>query len=379
MNTKYGCWIVGDKLFEKKAEALVYASKVNLSPKYYYYNNVWKNLDRTLLGKIPLEQLYKERAQQLRDKYDYLILYFSGGADSTNILMTYLNNNIKIDEVRVKWPKALRDGKHYTPNTQDRTIFNIWSEWDFVIKPFLDKLSVSHPEINITFVDQTETLTTKNVERAFETTNHARGGLLLNFGNSVITSKSSKVGHIFGFDKPTIALDDNNVVHMFFSDVTLNLLYSDAGYDPESKECFYWSPDMPILPMEMAYQVSQYYNVNKDKRRFLYTLVNGEVTEQNHQFLKLKVQVQNNITKSVCYPNWDKNTFQAEKVTSITAYDKWHWFFYNPEYQDVVDAFYSMARNITQGIDSNYIVGPTNSPVFKVLNTEMFPIITLKD
>jgi len=46
-----------------------------------------------------LDFLYALRARQLREKYDYLVLYFSGGADSTNILKTFIDNNIFLDEI----------------------------------------------------------------------------------------------------------------------------------------------------------------------------------------------------------------------------------------------------------------------------------------
>ena len=49
----------------------------------------------------PLKQLQKERALQLRDTYDYIKLWFSGGADSTTMLNTFLDNNIHIDEIGV--------------------------------------------------------------------------------------------------------------------------------------------------------------------------------------------------------------------------------------------------------------------------------------
>lgn len=46
-----------------------------------------------------MKTLCKQRAQQLRDSYDYLILYNSGGSDSTTVLNAFLDNNIFVDEV----------------------------------------------------------------------------------------------------------------------------------------------------------------------------------------------------------------------------------------------------------------------------------------
>lgn len=46
-----------------------------------------------------LKELYRQHAQFLRDTYDYIILYFSGGSDSTTMVNAFLDNNILPDEV----------------------------------------------------------------------------------------------------------------------------------------------------------------------------------------------------------------------------------------------------------------------------------------
>jgi hypothetical protein len=46
-----------------------------------------------------LDDLYRQRAQELRDQYDHLVLMYSGGIDSHNILETFLRNQIHLDEV----------------------------------------------------------------------------------------------------------------------------------------------------------------------------------------------------------------------------------------------------------------------------------------
>lgn len=45
------------------------------------------------------EELLKQRCQQLRDTYPYLIIYFSGGSDSETMLRAFIKNNIFPDEV----------------------------------------------------------------------------------------------------------------------------------------------------------------------------------------------------------------------------------------------------------------------------------------
>ena len=48
-----------------------------------------------------LDYFYIKRAEQLRNSYDYLILHYSGGHDSHQILETFMLNGIFIDEILI--------------------------------------------------------------------------------------------------------------------------------------------------------------------------------------------------------------------------------------------------------------------------------------
>ena len=88
-NFPQGNWQVGEERFISKHQAFVRATELNTEVKFTYFDDVWDNFDRSLIGKFSLKELYKIRAQQLRDSYDYLVLYFSGGADSWNVLRSF--------------------------------------------------------------------------------------------------------------------------------------------------------------------------------------------------------------------------------------------------------------------------------------------------
>src|SRR5262249_28377199 len=46
-----------------------------------------------------LPDLYRQRAEEIRRDYDYIILTYSGGHDSSNMLETFLYNDIPVDEI----------------------------------------------------------------------------------------------------------------------------------------------------------------------------------------------------------------------------------------------------------------------------------------
>jgi len=361
---KYGYWETNNLKFNNKVEALIYGTKNNTEVKFKYHDEVWKNFDRSQLGKIPLNQLYKERAQQLRDNYKYLVLYYSGGADSHNVLMTFISNNIKLDEVVVRWPKKLLDNQLYKPNDTDRSAKNYWSEWDYVVKPSLDWLTKHYPSIKITIQDYTETFDVKGMENVFENVSHTRAGLLQSFksANKANVMSEDRTAHIFGIDKPALAVH-NDSVYMFFNDLSTTMLYTDSVNDLETttKECFYWSPDFPLLTFEMAYRVSEYFNINKDKRQFLRPFGEDQkVAQKSIDFAfqeSLIIQFQNNIVKEICYDTWDHNKFQADKPTSVIRQDKFYWFFKYIDFQKECLAYLSNMKTITSLIDKKYLSG----------------------
>ena len=102
MNSGY--YRVGGKTYTSKFEALLIASNTNQKITFHYYDEVWDyTINSFNPDNINLLEMYKERAQQIRDKYDYLVLHFSGGSDSVTALQAFIHNGIKLDEVYVKW------------------------------------------------------------------------------------------------------------------------------------------------------------------------------------------------------------------------------------------------------------------------------------
>ena len=103
--TSSGYWEAGGHYFFSKVECLRYASAIkDYNVRFHYNDDFYSVLNVRQEPTETLKELYKRRAQQLRDKYDYLILSYSGGSDSFNILNTFLNNNIKLDCVATSYP-----------------------------------------------------------------------------------------------------------------------------------------------------------------------------------------------------------------------------------------------------------------------------------
>lgn len=379
LQSKYGCWICAGTAFASKLEACKFsATNGNADVKFYYHNHIWESFDKTLLGKVPLCDLYLERAQQLRDKYDHLVLHYSGGADSHNILHTFLSNNIKLDEICVKWAKPLVDGKFYTPNTLDKSARNAASEWDFVIKPVLDKLACTHPGIKITIVDFMDSHEMgHNVsfsENRIIEMNASRGALgtyMLRMNPNVEDAMGKKhAGHIFGIEKPLLLLIDDRI-YFQFADTSLEPAIMIRGQNENSVELFYWTPDLPLLPMEQAYQSALFID-RYVKERSSVLSAPGSGLPTSPAFV-----MQSKIHKAVLYADsWDESTFQVGKPNPDRS-DWYHWIHETPELCDLVSAWKIAMNNVTSGIHRDKLIHHNGVSLLAISTTRPFHILSL--
>lgn len=375
-----GFWLVTDnsnvKPFVKKLEAVEYATKTNQDLGFYFFNSVWENFDRSLLGKTSLPQLYAERARQLRDKYDYLVLHYSGGSDSHNVLYTFLKNEITLDEITVRWPKPWLDGKFYTPNNKDTSAKNAPSEYDYAIAPTLKYLQQYHPNIKINVVDFTENIhqliSTTHIENRILDINSSRralGSIAMRLDEHLKLSSHDhkKVGHIFGIEKPMLFLKDNSL-YFYFSDVAFDsiLMNEDVNVEP-----FYWTGDYPLLAMEQFFQVGLFF---KTHRQYL-SLLNApdkKIDQVSNEF-----NLQQNLLKSVLYKeSWDLSKFQVNKP-NIDRSDWYSWIYESSELTHLTQTFDHVMKNITKNIDRRFLINQDKTPLLAPRRTKLFHLMDL--
>ena len=101
----YCYWQVGDYKTINKFAAIERAGGDISKVKFYWMDDVWHNVDSTVEPSASWADLMKIRAWQLRDRYEYVALLYSGGWDSHTVLMAYINNNIPLDEI-VIWDRT---------------------------------------------------------------------------------------------------------------------------------------------------------------------------------------------------------------------------------------------------------------------------------
>jgi hypothetical protein len=304
-----GYYRVGNLNYNFKINALEAATRLNLPVQWEYNTKIYRGLDWKKTTGVSPTTLYRIRAEQLRNNYDYLALCFSGGSDSYTVLQSFINNNIHLDEIICDWPLS-QTGQLATSNNRRPENYN--SEWALAIKPVLDYIQKYYPKIKITVTDSLETLSDEDYEDTCTLTQIHNYVSLKRYRKILertrsLTEKYNKVALILGIDKPRI-LVDKNVCCAYFSDSSCWLKSSLDSTYPRYVEYFYWTPDLPELVVEQAQAVYQHLL-------------------QNKKLIPLLATDSRDLIKSLIYPNWDSAVFQADKGTSFIYNEQYSWFF----------------------------------------------------
>lgn len=345
---KQGIYKVGQRFIKNKTEALIEASKTNQFPSWHFNEDIFGSKDWTIPIEKSLEQLYKDRCLQLREHYDYLILNFSGGADSSNILETFLKFNIKLDEIFVYWP--IESTKNiYKPNKIDKSCSNILSEWDYRIKPILEYVSKNFPKIKINVKDYSNIIDAELDEKTFllsghhvnigffprQTVNSTAGGHL---------KDNKKFAVIVGNDKPQLCIKDKKI-YAYFIDALTSTSMNPIHETNRQMEYFYWSPDMPDLAIKGAQTLAKKIR-DLSVIHDLFTLGKKRTPIEKTLVDKLIV--------SCIYPNWNPENFQVQKTQNIFSCEYDTWLLKKYKNERFVNSWKNFLNSAINVIDKKY-------------------------
>jgi hypothetical protein len=315
---RHGYYSVDNLLFRYKSNALTYASRTNQNVGWDFNYNVFEAQAAKPRLNIPLKELYRQRAQQIRDTYDYVILSYSGGSDSDTILKAFVDNNIPLDEVNYYYPKTLVDKSNYQLNlSTDNT--NMVSEYFLVVKPSLDQLAITNPKINIQIEDIAESLVYIEDQQDMLVTNipmhyyNMSRHMKLRDKVTKLQDSYKKVCVIHGVDKVIPYVNKKKFGFTFVDNAT--------AIKHDFMEFFFWTPDMPEIVTEQAHLV--WDGIRENARPFVeYKQANDPLTNW------MRRGALDSMIKSIIYPEWDQTKHQVNKTSIMIgeAFGK----FYSP-------------------------------------------------
>ena len=152
MNKKLGYYVCNGREFDSKIQAYIYATAVKQPVTWTFNNDTFDKFNWTQEPTESLDALYDQRARDLREKSDYVILSYSGGSDSHNILMSFYRQGLRIDEIVTNW--VIEGAKKVT--ILDPTIDAAWNqnaEYELNTREKLQWIADNMPETRVTFSD----------------------------------------------------------------------------------------------------------------------------------------------------------------------------------------------------------------------------------
>ena len=326
-NSKLGFYTVGNKIFHNKPQALLEATRTGQFPHWNFNRDVFSHIDTTVEPTLGLRDLYRMRARQLRDSYDYIRLEFSGGSDSATVLYSFVNNGIHLDEVVFRYPA--QGDKNLGPDAKNMKAENTLSEWHFAAKPMLQRLAVTNPEIKITMHDFSDNIlkyqgdeswvnNAKDYLHPEHTFKHDPMGM---DGHRDLAESGKRICILYGVDKPKVCIKDGRW-WLYFLDIQANHSQNQRGpYDNVTTEYFYWQADLPELIIKQAHVIRNWFMT--DHARHLQFLVRWP----NHSVAQRGAYEQ--LAKPLIYPDYDPTTWQTTKSTNNFYSEMTWWFFKN--------------------------------------------------
>lgn len=260
MINNHSWYCVNNERFYNKNQALLKSNGNLTLIKFHFMEFLWDTVDWTIEPTETWQQLCAERAHELRNNYDHLALWYSGGYDSHTILQTFIRNNILLDEIVIMDKNkifidtgilhALKTVENIKKTYYPNLIVN-------VIKSDINDLSKLYKNWGDNWIYEMVGSTT----RLSKTNKHYYTTI---YDHSLKTfKKENKRGNIMGHEKCKVYLYDNKW-YSFFTDSNLSdftasnhvdFYYSHKLYIKQVHNVINWFEGLPDFYPDLVHEI----------------------------------------------------------------------------------------------------------------------------
>jgi hypothetical protein len=360
--TNLSGWISDNRFFQNKSEALLYATEYNTDISYYYNDHVFDQVNWGICPEQSLGALYEQRAREIRDNYDYVVLLFSGGSDSTNVLRTFLDNQIPVDEIisygawnhvidkmdvcNIEITVAAAPLIAEVRKTQCKvTHLNLFDWWD---RCYQDETWIFRSDTTLAFY-----------------TDLVNNALFDLPWLKQIRDQGKKVCFVWGLEKPKLVVHRDSYWLAFEDQLLSSNIYSHSLQDGFAHENFYSHVTCSTLICKQAHSYLNYLEQRLSPHQITNFLMSQDSESQN---LKLMRQV--------LYPHtWDESTFSVGKPKNSRFSIKWHTVYERMRNSTQMKYWQTGIEEITKNIDPKYIdIKERYKRIFKMYRVKSLPI-----
>ena len=360
---KFGYYTVGELKTYSKLEAIEWHQRWGQFPEWNFNSEIFNSINWRTEPNKNLWQIYIDRCKQIRECYDYVVLFYSGGSDSDNILRAWLASGCPIDEIAVQ---VNNEGAKRSLELRSDCDWDL--EPDMVVKPVINNLQKQGIKFNYREIDisklQVNMIANMTVDYFyFANTSFSPNNITkCVFREQIqdykdLIDQGKKLCFVWGSDKPNITFANDSWCFNF-TDIHDNCVspYVQMNYDKGwYDELFYYTPDMPELLVKQCHVLKNFCETVNDKQFY-------QTKSTNWGYNKtLNMYITEQAVKKIIYPHWDVNTFVARKpyygglrsgfgYLGFSERDRW---FFNGNFETskkYEDHFYWVLDKLTKNI-----------------------------
>jgi hypothetical protein len=351
---KFGFYQVGSVKTYSKIEALELQRRSGHFPEW--------NFNRAVFDALPWHQeppgslwsYYRARARQIRNSYDYCVLFYSGGSDSHNLLTAWIDEGCEIDEI----------ASYCYFDAGGRDAF-MNDEVDRVAIPYVNQLAQTH-QFKYRLIDFSDdvadSMNTMSDDWRYLSNFHwtPNAKAIVQWRQRIkdyrdIIDSGRRLCFVWGTDKPKVFWDGK--LYFQFVDIIDNCIspqiqnnYHNGLFD----ELFYWTPDLPEIVVKQAHVIRNFVHAVHDPA--FYNITGAKDTQGSAYNTTVKGYLKPQILKQIIYPHWDPDTYVAGKSSSRVWSTRDQWFIHGN--LEAAEKFRSMSVSFFQSLDPYWLSDP---------------------
>jgi hypothetical protein len=273
MIDQWGHYRVADGCYANKLKAFDAAFSIGHIPHWDFYESEFDKHDWTQEPAAHLRELYRARAWSIRDSTDYIILLFSGGADSWTIANSFVANGILIDEI---WSMAPFDWLQ--PDSADKSPHNTCNEVRFTSIPEAEKFLALSPKTKYRVIPTGDAIIdfwSKNVLDPESVNHFAVESPIRDFPDSFFSPTVPKNAHrvrLVGLDKPRVCYQQGRFYFYFLDEIMWSRLGNTRSKDQDELSydmAFYWHPESAPILIKQGHLIKQWFKAHPELMHLL--------------------------------------------------------------------------------------------------------------
>ena len=331
-NAELGYYSCNNLYFNSKIQACIYGTTNKQPIKWHFNDDIFDNYPWEIEPTETLDELYDCRAREIREKYDYVMLAFSGGGDSNNVLESFLRQGLLIDEIVTNVMGDYNSVTVFDPKVIDN--WNEAAEFKFQTLPRLEHVKNVSPRTKITILDLSlyavKFFSEQKDESWLEYTRerlNVSGLMRHNFihFNEVRKQfdKGKKIAMVLGIEKPRTRINREGVMTMFFGDQAVNIATTQEfmfDYSNAHVENFYWHPTCASMIAKQVHVIKRFLESTPEMIPVWTPSISGD-------FQRMFRSVHERVLRPILYSStWHKSYWQANKSTLDWYSEIDNWF-----------------------------------------------------